>query len=90
MEKNIESEAPLDCRATGSCINKDFVEKHNLLVQKLPIKMPVYNADGTLNTGGAIKGFVNVRLVIGDHAERIELAVTNLGKIDIFLGLDWL
>ena len=52
--------------------------------------MPVYNADGTLNVGGSIEGFAEVRLVIGDHAEKIELAVTNLAKFDIFLGLDWL
>lgn len=52
--------------------------------------MPVYNVDGTLNASGSIKGCVDVRMVIGDHAEKIELAVTNLGNIDIFLGLDWL
>ena len=88
--KSVETEALLDCGATGSCINKAFVEKHQLKIRKLPIKMPVYNADGTLNAGGAIEGFAEVRLVIGDHAERIELAVTNLGKFDVFLGLDWL
>ena len=29
-------------------------------------------------------------MIVGDHAEWIELAVTNLGSTDIFLGLDWL
>ena len=52
--------------------------------------MPVYNADGTLNADGSIEGFIKVRMVIGDHAEQIELAVTNLGMTDVFLGLDWL
>ena len=52
--------------------------------------MPVYNADGTLNADGSIEGFTEVRMIVGDHAERIELAVTNLGSTDIFLGLDWL
>ena len=28
--------------------------------------------------------------MIGDHAERIEFGVTNLGTTNIFLGLDWL
>jgi hypothetical protein len=29
-------------------------------------------------------------MMIGDHAERIKLAVTNLRNINILLGLDWL
>ena len=85
-----EANALLDCGATGSCVNKAFVDKYQLSVKKLPIKMPVYNADGTLNAGGAIEGFTEVKMTIGDHSERIELAVTNLDKINIFLGLDWL
>ena len=86
----IISNALLDSGATGSCVNKEFVQKHQLTVRDIPIKMPVYNADGTLNEGGSISGFVEVRMVIGDHAEMINLAVTNLGQTDIFLGLDWL
>jgi Retroviral aspartyl protease len=74
----------------GSCINKDFVTQNKLAVQPLPIKMPVYNANSTLNANGSIEGFTEVQMIIGDHAEQIELAVTNLGKTDIFLGLDWL
>ena len=85
-----EADALLDSGATGSCVNKDYVEAQGLQIKKLPLPLPVYNADGTLNEGGAIEGFVEVRMLIGDHAERIELAVTNLGKTDIFLGLDWL
>ncbi len=74
----------------GSCINKEFIEKNGLQIKKLPVKLPVYNADGTLNKGGAIEGFVDFRMKISDHTKRIELAVTNLGKTSIFLALDWL
>ncbi|SJL18309.1 uncharacterized protein ARMOST_21895 [Armillaria ostoyae] len=31
-----------------------------------------------------------MRLTIGDHAERIDLAVTDLGPKDLYLGHDWL
>ena len=89
-DNRIKANALLDSGATGSCINRKFVEQHQLPIQKLPIKMPVYNADGTLNADGSIEGFIKVRMVIGDHAEQIELAVTNLGTTDVFLGLDWL
>ena len=86
----LRANALLDSGATGSCINREFVKKNHLTVRTLPIKMPVYNADGTLNADGSIEGFTEVRMIVGDHAERIELAVTNLGSTDIFLGLDWL
>ena len=61
--------ALLDSGATGSCVNREFVEKHKLEVKPLPVKMPVYNADGTLNEGGTIEGFIEVRMIIGTHAE---------------------
>lgn len=88
--KSITANALLDSGATGSCVNQEFVNKHQLTIKKLPIRMPVYNADGTLNENGSIEGFVEARMTLGGHLERIELAVTNLGKTDIFLGLDWL
>ena len=43
-----------------------------------------------MNNNGSVEGFAEVRMTIGDHSERIELAVTNLGSSDIFLGLEWL
>ena len=60
------------------------------MVKKLPIKILIYNADGTLNNNRSVEGFMEVRMTIGDHSERIELAVTNLGSSNIFLGLEWL
>lgn len=75
---------------TRLCINKEFVTCTNLETKKLPIKLPVYNADGTLNERGSIEEFTTVRLVVGNNAEWVEMAVTNLRKTDIFLSLDWL
>ena len=33
---------------------------------------------------------ISLELKIGDHTERIDFGVTNLGKGEIFLGHDWL
>ncbi len=52
--------------------------------------IPVYNANGTKNQGGAITKYTEICLKIGDHAEQIDLAVTELGNQQIFLGHDWL
>ncbi len=34
--------------------------------------------------------YAEIRLMIGDHAEQIDLAITELGNKQIFLGHDWL
>ena len=44
-----ETKALVDSGTTGSCVHKDFTAKYGLNMRKLPVKMPVYNADGTLN-----------------------------------------
>jgi hypothetical protein len=52
--------------------------------------IPIYNADGTLNKEGTIKEYVEIRMIIQDHVERIQFAVTNLGDSDVFIGYKWL
>ncbi|EGN95261.1 hypothetical protein SERLA73DRAFT_35160, partial [Serpula lacrymans var. lacrymans S7.3] len=72
-------EALLDSGCAGSCIDNKFVEEQGL--QRIPRPIPVYNADGTLNRdgNGSIKEFVELLVEINNHAERLQLAVTNLG-----------
>ncbi|SJL13410.1 uncharacterized protein ARMOST_16853 [Armillaria ostoyae] len=52
--------------------------------------IPVYNADGSHNKAGEITAYTELRLKIGDHSEKIDLTVTDLGSKEIFLGHDWL
>ncbi len=52
--------------------------------------IPVYNVDGSQNQGGSITKSTEICLMIGDHAEQIDLAITELGDKQIFLGHDWL
>ena len=56
----------------------------------MPLVIPVYNADNTLNKNKSIKEFAILQLAINDHYEHIDLAITELGDIDLFLGHDWL
>ena len=56
----------------------------------MPLIILVYNADGTLNKNRSIKEFVILQLVINNHYECINLAITELGDIDLFLGYNWL
>ena len=56
----------------------------------MPLVIPVYNADSTLNKNGSIKEFAILQLAINDHYECIDLAITELGDTDLFLGYNWL
>ncbi|SJL18318.1 uncharacterized protein ARMOST_21904 [Armillaria ostoyae] len=80
----------IDSGCTSSAINRTFVQKHHLDTVKTAIPIIVYNADGTRNKGSDIIEYVEVRLTIGSHEERIDLAVTDLGAKDLYLGHDWL
>ena len=52
--------------------------------------IPVYNTNSTLNKNGSIKELATLQLAINDHYEHIDLAVIELGDMDLFLGHDWL
>ncbi|SJL04347.1 uncharacterized protein ARMOST_07713 [Armillaria ostoyae] len=56
----------------------------------MAIPIAVYNADGTRNQAGNITEFVEFRMTIGNHSERIDFTVTDLGSKDLYLGHDWL
>ena len=88
--QNFRTDTLLDSGSTGSCINEKFVKENNIPTRKMARPMPTYNADGTLNSGGAVSEFVQMKMVIQDHVERIDFAVTNLGSKTAFIGHDWL
>ncbi|SJL12751.1 uncharacterized protein ARMOST_16182 [Armillaria ostoyae] len=87
---SIRAKALIDSGCTGSSIHCDFVKKHGIPIQKTASSIPVYNADGSRNKAGEITTYAELRLKIGDHSERIDLTVTDLGSKEIFLGHDWL
>ena len=88
--QSISTKALLDTGCTGSAIDKEFVKKNGIVTQKLPVSIPVYNADGSHNSGGPIHEYVELIVRIKDHIERLMLAVTNLDKSNIFIRYKWL
>ncbi len=71
-------------------INQNFIEQHNIPTHATAAPIPVYNADGSHNQGGAITKYAEICLMIGDHAEWIDLAITELSDKQIFISHDWL
>ncbi|SJL07261.1 uncharacterized protein ARMOST_10604 [Armillaria ostoyae] len=89
-QKNFATKALVDSGCTSSAINRTFVRKHQLDTVKTAVPIVVYNADGTRNQAGDITEYVEMRMTIGNHVERIDFAVTDLGPKDLYLGHDWL
>ena len=55
----------------------------------MPLTIPVYNIDSTLNKNRFIKEFAILQLAINNYYEYINFAITELGDTDLFLGYDW-
>ena len=82
--------ALLDCEATGSFINRDFVCSKGMNTWTLSCNIPVFNIDGSPNEAGQISEVVDVVLRYKTYSERMLLAVSRLGKQNLILGYDWL
>jgi len=83
-------EALLDCGATGSLIDRDFVHLKGMNTRTLLHNIPVFNVDSAPNEAGQISEVVDVVLYYKTHSERMLLAVSRLGKQNLILGYDWL
>lgn len=88
--KTVDTIALLDTGSTGSCVSHDFVKKNGFETWNFDEPIQVYNADGSPNSGGAIRQYTRLNLTIGDHRERLMFLVTDLGKSDMFLGFEWI
>jgi len=82
--------ALLDCGATGSFIDKDFVCSKGMNTRTLSRNIPVFNADSSPNEAGQISEVMDVILQYKTHSERMLLTVSGLGKQNLILGYDWL
>jgi len=90
MSKLHSVEVLLDCGATGSLIDRDFVRSKGMNTRTLSHNILVFNVDGSPNEAGQISEVVDVVLRYKTHSERMLLAVSGLGKQNLILGYDWL
>ena len=61
----------LDSRCTGTMIDERLAKEKGLKMYKLPVSIPVYNADRSINSTGSIREleFAIVEMRIGDHSK---------------------
>jgi len=83
-------EALLDCGATGSLIDRDFVCSKGMNTWTLSHNIPVFNVDGSPNKTGQISEVMDVVLRYKTHSKRMLLAVSGLRKQNLILDYDWL
>jgi len=83
-------EALVDCGATRSLIDRDFVCSKGMNTWTLLHNIPVFNVNGSPNETGQISKVVDIVLRYKTHSERMLLAVSRLGKQSLILGYDWL
>jgi hypothetical protein len=85
------TQALIDCGATGCFIDIEWAKLNNVPTRPLTKTiLVIYNVDGTANDAGAITDIADVILRYENHSERIQLAVTRLGKQSLILGYNWL
>jgi len=80
----------LDCRATGSFIDHDFIHSKEINTQTISHPIPVFNIDGSFNKAGQILEVVDIVLYYWIHLEQMLLAISSLGKQKLILGYTWL
>ena len=87
---SVSTSALLDSGATGMFVNWDFVQRHRLETTPLPQPVLLHNIDGSANEHGSITEEVHAFLRFGQHSERAQFTVTNLGRQSVIIGHPWL
>jgi len=82
--------ALLDCGATRSFIDRDFVRSKEMNTRTLLCNILVFNIDGFPNKAGQVFEVVDMVFRYKTHSKRMLLAVSGLGKQNLILGYDWL
>ena len=80
----------VDCGATSEFIDRDYALSNNIPTRRLTRAVPVYNVDGTPNEAGSISEVAEMVVTYKGHSERVQFAVTGLGKQKLILGFTWL
>src|SRR5271169_340345 len=84
------TKALVDCGATGQFLDSKYVTENRIPTRTLSRPIEVFNVDGTSNEAGMIREIADLVLRYDGHSERVQFAVTQLGKQTAILGFTWL
>jgi len=86
--KNLKVKVLVDSRYTHTGINEQLVKEKQIQTKLINFSFEVFNTDRTKN--GEITKMVPLEIEINEHKEQLEAVVTDLNRIDMFLGHNWL
>ena len=66
------------------------MKDNKVTTRKLKKPIPLYNIDGSENCDGTVSEVAVLDMTIGTHQEPVVFIVTDIGKEDVIIGLDWL
>ena len=84
--KNLKVKALVDSRCTHTGIDEQLVKKKRIQMKPINFSFKVFNADRTKNR--EMTRVVPLEIEINEHKEQLEAAVTDLNRMDMFLGHD--
>jgi len=90
MSKLHSVKALLDCGATRSLIDRDFVCLKGMNTRTLSHNILVFNVNSSPNEAGQISEVMDIVLYYKTYSERMLLAISKLGKQNLILGYNWL
>ena len=86
--KKLKAKALVDSRCTHTVIDKQLAKDKRIQTKPINFSFEVFNTDRTKNR--KVTKVVPLEIKINGHKEILEAAVTDLNRMDMFLGHDWL
>ena len=86
--KELQLQVLVDSRCTYTGINRQLVKKEKIKTKPANISFEVFSTDSIKN--GEVIRFALLEVKIYRYKEQIDVAVTDLNGMDIFLGHNWL
>ena len=86
--KNLKVKALVDSGCTHTEIDKQLVKDKRIQTKRINFSFEVFNADGTKNR--EVTKVAPLEIEINSHKEKLEAAVMDLDRTNMFLGYNWL
>ena len=88
-QKKVADEAFLDCRANECFVSQRFIERHRLGVRYMKNPCKIENADGSPNTGGNLRYYIDLMVATGTQSHPLRFYITDIGPDNLVLGYPW-
>jgi len=86
--RKLKVKALIDSGCTNTTITRKTVEEKGISTKSLPRPFNVYNSDGSRNREKTIREFVLLEINSNRHIEQIDVVVSEIKEMDLFLGHD--